>query len=88
MAIEYYLLVGDKTTCGKRPGTYIIAGGISYFASITAPKREQPPRGNKHLPEPDKPQDKKLPWYKRCLTVAKIRPKPLLPLWLQLPAVW
>ncbi|WP_321192590.1 hypothetical protein [Photorhabdus akhurstii] len=55
MAIGYYLLVGDKTTCGKRPGTYIIAGGISDFASVTAPKREQPPRGNKHLPKSDKP---------------------------------
>ncbi|MCC8460366.1 hypothetical protein [Photorhabdus aegyptia] len=88
MAIEYYLLVGDKTTCGKRPGTYIIAGGISYFASVTAPKREQSLRGNKHLPEPDKSQDKKLLWYKRCLAVAKIRLKPLLPPWLQLPAVW
>ncbi|OCQ53448.1 hypothetical protein Ppb6_01335 [Photorhabdus australis subsp. thailandensis] len=29
MAIGYFLLVGDKTTCGKHPGTYLIVGGVS-----------------------------------------------------------
>ncbi|TDB54227.1 S-type pyocin domain-containing protein [Photorhabdus khanii] len=34
-------------------------------APVTAQKPEPPPQGKKHPPEPDKPQDKKLPWYKR-----------------------
>ncbi|MCC8422967.1 S-type pyocin domain-containing protein [Photorhabdus thracensis] len=34
-------------------------------APVAAQKPEPPPQGKKHLPEPDKPQDKKLPWYKR-----------------------
>ncbi|MFD0706132.1 killer protein of pyocin s3 [Photorhabdus luminescens] len=31
----------------------------------TPQKPEPSPQGEKHPPEPDKPQDKKLPWYKR-----------------------
>ncbi|MQL48360.1 killer protein of pyocin s3 [Photorhabdus khanii] len=34
-------------------------------APVAAQKPEPPPQGKKHPPEPDKPQDKKLPWYKR-----------------------
>ncbi|MGV8003820.1 S-type pyocin domain-containing protein [Photorhabdus temperata subsp. temperata] len=34
-------------------------------APVAAQKPELPPQGKKHPPEPDKPQDKKLPWYKR-----------------------
>ncbi|MBS9437833.1 killer protein of pyocin s3 [Photorhabdus noenieputensis] len=32
---------------------------------VTPQKPEPPPQGEKQPPEPDKPQDKKLPWYKR-----------------------
>ncbi|MCC8456061.1 S-type pyocin domain-containing protein [Photorhabdus aegyptia] len=32
---------------------------------VTPQKPEPPPQEKKHPPEPDKPQDKKLPWYKR-----------------------
>ncbi|WP_323839304.1 S-type pyocin domain-containing protein [Photorhabdus africana] len=32
---------------------------------VTPQKSEPPPQGEKQPPEPDKPQDKKLPWYKR-----------------------
>ncbi|MGV8003016.1 S-type pyocin domain-containing protein [Photorhabdus temperata subsp. temperata] len=43
--------------------------GIYQVPSSPAPvavqKPELPPQGKKHPPEPDKPQDKKLPWYKR-----------------------
>ncbi|WP_118986503.1 S-type pyocin domain-containing protein [Photorhabdus sp. CRCIA-P01] len=34
-------------------------------APVTLQKPEPPPQGKQHPPEPDKPQDKKLPWYKR-----------------------
>ncbi|CAQ84759.1 MULTISPECIES: S-type pyocin domain-containing protein [Photorhabdus] len=40
-------------------------------APATAPKPEQPPQGSKHPPKPDKPQDKKLPWYKRWFSGSK-----------------
>ncbi|SCZ62049.1 MULTISPECIES: S-type pyocin domain-containing protein [Photorhabdus] len=34
-------------------------------APVTPQKPEPPPQGKQHPPEPDKSQDKKLPWYKR-----------------------
>ncbi|MCW7762371.1 S-type pyocin domain-containing protein [Photorhabdus luminescens] len=37
----------------------------SSSAPVTPQKPEPPPQGKQHPPEPDKPQDKKLPWYKR-----------------------
>ncbi|MCW7760435.1 S-type pyocin domain-containing protein [Photorhabdus luminescens] len=38
---------------------------------VTESKPEQPPQGKKHPPEPDKPQDKKLPWHKRWFSGSK-----------------
>ncbi|NHB95227.1 killer protein of pyocin s3 [Photorhabdus stackebrandtii] len=43
----------------------------SSSAPITAQKPEPPPQGKKYPPEPDKPQDKKLPWYKRWFSGGK-----------------
>nr|WP_152963193.1 S-type pyocin domain-containing protein [Photorhabdus khanii] len=38
---------------------------------VTPQKPEPPPQGKQHPPEPDKPQDKKLPWYKRWFSRGK-----------------
>ncbi|CAQ84608.1 S-type pyocin domain-containing protein [Photorhabdus asymbiotica] len=51
-----------------RMGIYQVS---SSPAPVTTPKPEPPPQGGKHSPEPDKPQDKKLPWYKRWLSDGK-----------------
>ncbi|MCC8466451.1 S-type pyocin domain-containing protein [Photorhabdus bodei] len=40
-------------------------------APVTAQKPEPPPQDKKHQPEPDKPRDKKLPWYKRWFRSGK-----------------
>ncbi|KMW72158.1 killer protein of pyocin s3 [Photorhabdus luminescens subsp. luminescens] len=40
-------------------------------APASAQKPEPPPQDKKHPPEPDKPQDKKLPWYKRWFRSGK-----------------
>ncbi|TDB59030.1 S-type pyocin domain-containing protein [Photorhabdus khanii] len=40
-------------------------------APVTLQKPEPPPQGKQHPPEPDKPQDKKLPWYKRWFSRGK-----------------
>ncbi|TNH44841.1 S-type pyocin domain-containing protein [Photorhabdus luminescens] len=40
-------------------------------APASAQEPEPPPQDKKHLPEPDKPQDKKLPWYKRWFRSGK-----------------
>ncbi|CAQ84914.1 putative pyocin-like protein [Photorhabdus asymbiotica] len=40
----------------------------SSFAPATEPKPEQPPQSNKY---PLKPQDKKVPWYKRWFSSSK-----------------
>ncbi|MCC8373734.1 MULTISPECIES: S-type pyocin domain-containing protein [Photorhabdus] len=40
-------------------------------APVTAQKPEPPPQDKKHPPEPDKPRDKKLPWYKRWFRSGK-----------------
>ncbi|MEK9498475.1 S-type pyocin domain-containing protein [Photorhabdus sp. P32] len=40
-------------------------------APASAQKPEPPPQDKKHPPEPDKPRDKKLPWYKRWFRSGK-----------------
>ncbi|NHB86370.1 S-type pyocin domain-containing protein [Photorhabdus tasmaniensis] len=40
-------------------------------APVAAQKPEPPPQSKKHPSEPDKPQDKKLPWYKRWFSGGK-----------------
>ncbi len=40
-------------------------------APVTPQKPEPTPQGKQHPPEPDKPQDKKLPWYKRWFSRGK-----------------
>ncbi|NDK98322.1 S-type pyocin domain-containing protein [Photorhabdus bodei] len=51
-----------------RMGIYQV---LSSPTPVTESKPEQPPQGKKHPPEPDKPQDKKLPWYKRWFSDSK-----------------
>ncbi|PQQ39796.1 killer protein of pyocin s3 [Photorhabdus luminescens] len=62
---------GTETEPANNFGRMAIYQVQSSPAPVTEPKPEQPPQGKKHPPEPDKPQDKKLPWYKRWFSDSK-----------------
>ncbi|NHB92852.1 S-type pyocin domain-containing protein [Photorhabdus cinerea] len=62
---------GTETELANNFGRMAIYQVQSSSAPVTEPKPEQPPQGKKHPPEPDKPQDKKLPWYKRWFSDSK-----------------
>ncbi|WP_434525169.1 S-type pyocin domain-containing protein [Photorhabdus asymbiotica] len=62
---------GTETEPANNFGRMGIYQVPSSPAPVTESKPEQPPQGKKHPPEPDKPQDKKLPWYKQWLSSSK-----------------
>ncbi|WP_036773435.1 S-type pyocin domain-containing protein [Photorhabdus australis] len=62
---------GTETEPADNFGRMGIYQVLSSPAPVTESKPEQPPQGKKHPPEPDKPQDKKLPWYKRWFSDSK-----------------
>ncbi|WP_391529018.1 S-type pyocin domain-containing protein [Photorhabdus akhurstii] len=62
---------GTETEPANNFGRMAIYQVQSSPAPVTEPKPEQPPQGKKHPPEQDKPQDKKLPWYKRWFSDSK-----------------
>ncbi|NHB59671.1 S-type pyocin domain-containing protein [Photorhabdus sp. RW14-46] len=62
---------GTEPESANNFGRMVVYQVPSSPAPATAQKPEPPPQDKKHPPEPGKPRDKKLPWYKRWFRSGK-----------------